>query len=66
MKQKIMRGVWSAGVLAGLAAGVLAAVSTPTAAFGQPEKPENTCYRCDCHDVLGCVCSLIACPEGEP
>ena len=63
MKQKIMRGVWSAGVLAGLVAGALAAVSTPAAAFPQAE---NACYRCDCDDVLGCVCSLIACPEGEP
>jgi hypothetical protein len=64
MKQRIMRGVWSAGVLAGLVAGALAAVSTPAAAY--PEPPENTCYRCDCDDLLGCVCSLIACPEGEP
>jgi hypothetical protein len=62
MKHRIMRGVWSAGVLAGLVAGALAAVSTPAAAFAQPE---NTCYRCDC-DLLNCVCSLIACPEGEP
>ncbi len=64
MKQRIMRGVWSAGVLAGVVAGALAAVSTPAAAY--PEAPENTCYRCDCDDLLGCVCSLIACPEGEP
>ncbi len=63
MKQKVMRGVWSAGVLAGLAAGVLAAVSTPAPAFAQEE---NACYRCECDEVLGCVCSLIACPGGEP
>ncbi len=62
MKQKTLRGVWSAGVLAGLAAGVLAAVSTPTAAFAQEE---NTCYRCQC-DELGCFCSLIACPNEDP
>lgn len=63
MKGKIMQGVWSAGVLAGLAAGVLAAVSTPATALAQDE---NVCYRCECDEVLGCVCSLIACPDGEP
>lgn len=42
MKQKIMRGVWSAGVLAGLVAGTLAALSTPAAAFAQEEV---ICYR---------------------
>lgn len=61
--KKITRGVWSAGVLAGLVTGVLAAVSTPTAAFAQGE---NACYRCECDEVLGCVCSLIACPDEEP
>lgn len=63
MKKRITKGVWSAGVFAGLLAGVLAAVSTPAAAFAQEE---NACYRCECDEVLGCVCSLIACPEGEP
>jgi hypothetical protein len=62
MKQKIIKGLWSTGVLAGLVAGVLAAVSTPAAAFAQHE---NACYRCECGE-LGCFCSLIACPEGEP
>jgi hypothetical protein len=62
MKQKIIKGLWSTGVLAGLVAGVLAAVSTPAAAFAQEE---NACYRCECSE-LGCFCSLIACPEGEP
>lgn len=42
MKSRIMRGMWSAGVLAGLTAGVLAAVSTPAAAFAQEEV---ICYR---------------------
>lgn len=63
MKQMIIKGLWSTGVLAGLVAGVLAAVSTPAAAFAQEE---SACYRCECDEVLGCVCSLIACPEGEP
>lgn len=59
--KKIVQGLWSAGVLAGLLAGVVAAASTPAAAQG-----DNACYRCECDEVLGCVCSLIACPEGEP
>lgn len=63
MKQKIMKGVWSTGVLAGLVAGALAAVSTPAAALAQEE---NACYRCECDAVLGCVCSLIACPGEDP
>lgn len=63
MKKRIAQGVWSAGILAGLAAGVLAAASTPAAAFAQAE---NACYRCECDEVLGCVCSLIACPDQEP
>lgn len=62
MKQKIMRGVWSAGVLAGLAAGVLAALSTPTAAFAQDE---NVCYQCDCNENY-CLCSRIGCASIEP
>ena len=63
MKRKFAQGVWSAGVLAGLAAGVLAAVSTPAPALAQDE---NVCYRCECDEVLGCVCSQIACPVVDP
>jgi hypothetical protein len=63
MKSRILQGVWSAGVMAGLAAGVLAAVSTPAAALAQDE---NVCYRCECDVVLGCVCTQIACPVVDP
>jgi hypothetical protein len=63
MKQKIMRGVWSVGVLAGLAAGVLAAVSTPTAAFAQDE--EVCRQECYCNEHY-CICSMIGCASIEP
>lgn len=55
MAKRIMQGVWSVGVLA--------AASTPGAAQAQEEN--NACYRCECDD-LGCVCSLIACPDQDP
>ncbi|HEX7240886.1 MAG TPA: hypothetical protein VF263_11505 [Longimicrobiaceae bacterium] len=62
MTKKIAQGLWTAGVLAGLASGVLAVASTPATASAQDPQ---TCYRCECSD-LGCVCSLIACPPGDP
>lgn len=60
MTKRIAQRLWAAGVLAGLASGVLAVASTPASA-----QDPQTCYRCECGN-LGCVCSLIACPDGEP
>ena len=62
MVKNIARGLWSAGVLAGLAAGVLAAAPTPGVA--QPRN-DSLCYRCECSERR-CVCLEVACPEGDP
>lgn len=62
MKKRIAQGAWSAGVLAGLVAGVLAAASTPTAAFAQDEE---VCWQCVC-DGSSCLCSMIWCGSIEP
>jgi hypothetical protein len=60
MKQKIMRGVWSAGVVAGLVAGTLAAVSTPAVAFAQYE--EVCRVECYCNEHY-CICARNGCSE---
>ncbi|HEX7240885.1 MAG TPA: hypothetical protein VF263_11500 [Longimicrobiaceae bacterium] len=62
MTRKITQGLWTAGVLAGLAAGVLAAASTPTAASAQQDP---ACYQCFC-DEYSCICSMIGCAVIDP